>query len=534
MSGFYGFSHKPFRQKTYRKRRMKAVPSSAAGRGPFEVTEASPDQSPYSQYPLYNSNATKVGKFSAPGGNDPVSKAMRAHEYGHLILGRKGVIPKTPRTIHRHNKELDALNIQFLGDSYVNTFLRRKRVDEVNDLPVTLENMDREQLEELPPHIIAGEYIRHLDMPALQKQHYADQRIRSARANMQDLKRATAFQKSLPGYKHQLDQCEQKLKRAEEDRRKLSRHPSVRARDIASQYLTQDQVNWIERFYYEEILGTRKRYGPSFAHMTARWQEQFGPWPPGEAPWELQEKEMQLSPEEREMFEQYSQYYPSGVTPPPVEDPGVWGEMGIVENTDRPRRIREALKALQPKPGFIGAFKFPHRADLRFGDGRAFAHKKRELGGTILLDCSGSMSLSAEEINDLMEGAPAGKIACYAETGYLTPAMQQEAEQSNSYWDRHSESGILIVAAEKGRAMHHYPLREALGCNNLVDGMALRWLAQQKGPRIWVSDGGVTGIYGHGDKLKQDAFNVVRRGRIKHVATIGDCISLVKRLSGRN
>jgi hypothetical protein len=246
------------------------------------------------------------------------------------------------------------------------------------------------------------------------------------------------------------------------------------------------------------------------------------------------EKEMQLSPEERKMFERFQQYYPSGTTPDPVADPGDWGEMGLIQNAPRPRRIKDALKALRPKPGFIGAFKFPHRADLRFGDGRAFAHKKRELGGTILLDCSGSMSLSAEEINELMEGAPAGKVACYAESGYhMTREMRQEAEESNPEWELGADSGVLIVAAHKGKAMDHNLLRESMDCNNLVDGMALRWLATQDHPRIWVSDGGVTGVNGRGSSLEKDAFNVVKRNRIRHVGDIQDCIALVSRLNGK-
>ena len=50
-------------------------------------------------------------------------------------------------------------------------------------------------------------------------------------------------------------------------------------------------------------------------------------------------------------------------------------------------------------------------------------------------------------------------------------------------------------------------------------------------PRIWVSDGGVTGKYEDASfALTYDAMRKVQTNDIKHVLSIGDCIRLVNRL----
>jgi hypothetical protein len=56
---------------------------------------------------------------------------------------------------------------------------------------------------------------------------------------------------------------------------------------------------------------------------------------------------------------------------------------------------------------------------------------------------------------------------------------------------------------------------------NVVDGPALQWLSQQKAPRVWVSDGDVTGL---GDRsapnLSDDVDMLIATAHIRRVPTL--------------
>ena len=56
---------------------------------------------------------------------------------------------------------------------------------------------------------------------------------------------------------------------------------------------------------------------------------------------------------------------------------------------------------------------------------------------------------------------------------------------------------------------------------NVVDGPALHWLSQQKSPRVWVSDGEVTGVNDRtGANLSLDVKILTNRARIRRVPTL--------------
>ena len=113
------------------------------------------------------------------------------------------------------------------------------------------------------------------------------------------------------------------------------------------------------------------------------------------------------------------------------------------------------------------------------------------------------MSLAPHEVDEILSRWPAVTIATYAGDDY---------------------SGVLRIVAKNGRRAGI----EYLGCpsagNNMVDGPALDWLAKQKGPRIWISDGEVTGIGGMTPNLLLDAARKVRKGKIKRIADVQDLI----------
>jgi len=136
----------------------------------------------------------------------------------------------------------------------------------------------------------------------------------------------------------------------------------------------------------------------------------------------------------------------------------------------------------------------PHRLTT---DGAIFARRTRLVGGAILVDCSGSMYGAVAEVESLLTTCPAATVALYSGAG---------------------DTGTLRIVASGGRRAEDLEWRPPDAGGNTIDGPALAWLASQPGPRLWVSDGEVTGI---GDKqtptLKHNAaayctaHNIVRR-----------------------
>lgn len=141
-------------------------------------------------------------------------------------------------------------------------------------------------------------------------------------------------------------------------------------------------------------------------------------------------------------------------------------------------------------------------------DGFIFGEKKRVQGGTVLVDTSGSMSLTSEDMRVLLDAAPAATVACYGQNG--TPY------------------GVLRIIVDKGRMAADEEL--AVGGGNGVDGPALEWLAKMPEPRYWVSDGYVIGSNGSGTDHINYCRIVAKRGRIVRLNDIPEAIA---RLTGK-
>lgn len=175
-----------------------------------------------------------------------------------------------------------------------------------------------------------------------------------------------------------------------------------------------------------------------------------------------------------------------------------WGEMKI--NKISPHDMRPISRFGQRKvfTDEGACLRAPYRLPV---DGRVFVRKKRAMGGTILLDCSGSMHLKEQELHEILRAAPAATLAIYS---------------------ARRRSGTLTIVGEKGKLASMAAIIEAKnlsGQSNVIDGPCLHWLAQQAAPRLWVSDGLVTGL---GDQasidLAAEAQNICRRGGIRRVA----------------
>jgi len=146
-------------------------------------------------------------------------------------------------------------------------------------------------------------------------------------------------------------------------------------------------------------------------------------------------------------------------------------------------------------------------------DGALFRRSSRVRGGTVLIDTSGSMSLDAAGIDRiLVASSGAALIALYS---------------------GHDRLGELRIVARDGRRADARDL-VPFGRGNIVDEPALQWLSRQAGPRLWISDGGVTGI---GDTasvaLHRRCQEIVARGGIRRVKTIDEAAAFLARGHGR-
>lgn len=106
---------------------------------------------------------------------------------------------------------------------------------------------------------------------------------------------------------------------------------------------------------------------------------------------------------------------------------------------------------------------------------RIFDRTVRGSGGVVILDASGSMSFSHEQLMAILENAPGATVAMYS--------------------DRHDNGGVNCwIVADKGRLVNQLP---QAGSGNGVDFPAIEWGYRQKKmsstPMIWVTDGGVCG-----------------------------------------
>jgi hypothetical protein len=179
------------------------------------------------------------------------------------------------------------------------------------------------------------------------------------------------------------------------------------------------------------------------------------------------------------------------------------GELEITQPELTQRVVnRNGRGARAWKPAVEGSVVlYAHRAGL---DGAVYRRAVRRGGLTVLVDASGSMSLQPEDLSQILSAAP-GKplVGIYGGDG---------------------DRGELRIVARGGYRAPDSAL-EPPGVGNIVDIPCLDWLASQRGKRLWVSDGGVTGKGDRGGpSLREEAEQICRRARIQRVRTASDAV----------
>lgn len=200
----------------------------------------------------------------------------------------------------------------------------------------------------------------------------------------------------------------------------------------------------------------------------------------------------------------WSERQPEGFGTKPKRTPGSgqWGELTIVKQPLVSKlAAREARKVRPVEKGAVPRYMHRLLTDQRvFGRRR----KKKAFQGTVLIDCSGSMSLTVEDVDAILRRWPAVTVATYAGDG---------------------GKGELWIIAEKGKRADKNHIKPPWG-GNVVDGPCLDWLAKQRTPRVWISDGGVTGV-GDGSAFDfvKDAALKMKKGKIKRLGNAQELLT---------
>ena len=175
--------------------------------------------------------------------------------------------------------------------------------------------------------------------------------------------------------------------------------------------------------------------------------------------------------------------------------PAKWGEMQIQRLDPERSRPIPAVALGKTFCDHGAVLSAPYRLPV---DGRVFLRRRRQRGGTVLIDASGSMCFGSAELQRITTAAPLATVAIYAGRG---------------------TSGTLAIVAARGRMASSSAIGALLGRGNVVDGPALRWLAQQAEPRIWISDGHVTGTRDRpSTDLVVDAIRICQQAFIRRVS----------------
>lgn len=147
---------------------------------------------------------------------------------------------------------------------------------------------------------------------------------------------------------------------------------------------------------------------------------------------------------------------------------------------------------------------------------RVFDHERRSKGGIVLIDGSGSMSLTREDVIKILRVAPGATVAIYSD-------MDEGRGKPN-----------IHILAKNGKCVEEKNMPE-FGKGNGVDFPALEWAVDQrkgKEPIVWVTDGGVcAGSDGFSHVLAIQCIKTAKRENVLCVDHVDDAVKALKSLN---
>lgn len=150
---------------------------------------------------------------------------------------------------------------------------------------------------------------------------------------------------------------------------------------------------------------------------------------------------------------------------------------------------------------------------------RIFTRKTRALGAVVVIDCSGSMSLSEKDIDDMISVSAGATVLCYSSDS------RPSHDNPNAY-----------IVARKGRRVRKLPYFHG---GNGVDAPALMYgikvlRESSRQPVIWISDEMVTGIGDGGSiSLREETNKIKQRYGVIVCSNADIAIRKLKQLQGK-
>jgi len=192
----------------------------------------------------------------------------------------------------------------------------------------------------------------------------------------------------------------------------------------------------------------------------------------------------------------------------------MWEELRVA----KPPLVRSVIGAIGKKRVASATGRNPRRMSRLLTDPerRIFDRTVKGAGGVVLVDTSGSMRLSADQVKEIVLHAPSALVAMYSGGAY---------KPKPNLW----------VIANKGRMVEQMPRPNG---SNGMDYPALEWAVKQRqrpsSPVIWVSDGGVTGRHdAFHDDLVMECVRLCKKQGVYVVPDPDTAIDLLKRLQRR-
>ena len=437
---------------------LTPFPSVASGAGPFLVLD-SPEGAGGCCAPP---DRRRTGLFQSPFSvSSPLARGIRAHEYGHLGLWRQRLGPSLRCLRDLHRGGIHELWIQGTLDVVVNHFMMARGNRDIAQLSLWCDGL----YPELPRWIAATLYIR------------AEGLRHAALIRMSILARQTALTGEDLAV---LDETSRRLAQWGREMLPLSR-----------------------RKYREMLIHLQSRFGPDspdaepLARIGICLTAVGGALSDGLDPHDYLVRKRVLDRRGRmQGGEARIEWGPMEILVPPL--------------TLRCRNV-PGMNKRKLVCGYTGAFRFPSRTLLPAADGRAFTHcqSRSARHGTLLIDCSGSMSeqVTQDRLMAVLARAPTTTIGLYA----------------GRPGDR---SGTLLIAARNGVHVASEVVDNWTHAGNVVDGPALAWLSRQRTPRVWVSDGEVTGLDDRtGVNLQLEVDRLTSSAHIRRVETLNDYLT---------
>lgn len=147
---------------------------------------------------------------------------------------------------------------------------------------------------------------------------------------------------------------------------------------------------------------------------------------------------------------------------------------------------------------------------------RIFRKRTSGRGGTVVVDCSGSMALQPEQLEAILKAAGGATVYAY----------------TSDYDAPHGVCGLWELA-RNGKRVREIPQSCRHGGDNGIDGEALRHALKthrKSDPFIWVTDGGVTGRGGF-TEMVNDCRDTMRQARGYYAHNHADAVRLLNALA---